>query len=716
MIINECKEKLNTILNVYCDQALYEEAKTKLLELKPVQLSNAICSTYRNLSEDEKDVLTLLIKIIQALYNNSSSEELLSDELYDKLYQVYVDQIGDEEVGAPIYALDTKEKVTHRFDKMRGTIQKVHFVSEKDKPEKENRKSLEYYENSWKRQLGESLFEEAIYLFTTKWDGLSACLEFNKEGELLRVLPRGDVKNNETEDKYYKFKDLKIDGYNLILYGNSTDTKFNDDFCVKCELVCSESNLKILNEKYGMEFKNRRSAVAGLLNSDDTPIALMKYVTIIPLRYQVGSTGNEEYVLPYESEYSMHKLSEFRNKEDRIASFKNIITTLQCNAEESGFPADGVVITILNKDIQNRLGRDTDRGINKYEVAYKFPPEVGSSYVIDVEFTTGTMGIITPVAKIKPIKLKGNTIKSINLGSMDRFEELDIRYGDEVKIKYDVIPYLYKDENCIVGDESVPYPTTCQYCGYLLQKNPTLMCVNEHCSCREIGKIVNYINKMNILDISTESVTALYNSGIIKSIIDLYSLKYKVGMITQLDGWGDKKINNIIDRINERKDIYDYQLLGSLGIQSIGRQMFKKVIEKYSMKELLDMCENENCAIYTLINNVPGIKEKTATKIVQGINKNFDLIHLLNDVLNIKISGGEKKGKICFTNVRNKEVEEKLELAGYEIVNSVTKDTTILVIPNGFTGSSSKIDKAKKYGTKILQIGDHELFKLYGGK
>ena len=144
--------------------------------------------------------------------------------------------------------------------------------------------------------------------------------------------------------------------------------------------------------------------------------------------------------------------------------------------------------------------------------------------------------------------------------------------------------------------------------------------------------------------------------------------------------------------------------------------MFKKVIEKYSMKELLDMCENEYCAIYTLVNNVPGIKEKTATKIVQGINKNFELIHLLNDVLNIKISGGEKKGKVCFTNVRNKEVEEKLEQAGYEIVNSVTKDTTILVIPNGFTGSSSKIDKAKKYGTKILQIGDHELFKLYGGK
>ena len=144
--------------------------------------------------------------------------------------------------------------------------------------------------------------------------------------------------------------------------------------------------------------------------------------------------------------------------------------------------------------------------------------------------------------------------------------------------------------------------------------------------------------------------------------------------------------------------------------------MFKKVIEKYSMDELLNMCENQSEAIHILINNVPGIKEKTATKIVQGINKNFDLIHLLNDELNIKISGGEKKGKICFTNVRDKEVEEKLEQAGYEIVNSVTKDTTILVIPNGFTGSSSKIDKAKKYGTKILQIGDYELFKLYGEK
>ena len=70
MTINECKEKLNTILNVYCDQALYDDAKAKLMEIKPVQLSNAICSTYRNLSDDEKDVLTLLIKILQAIYNN----------------------------------------------------------------------------------------------------------------------------------------------------------------------------------------------------------------------------------------------------------------------------------------------------------------------------------------------------------------------------------------------------------------------------------------------------------------------------------------------------------------------------------------------------------------------------------------------------------------------------------------------------------------------
>ena len=135
---------------------------------------------------------------------------------------------------------------------------------------------------------------------------------------------------------------------------------------------------------------------------------------------------------------------------------------------------------------------DETAGINKFERSFKFQPESKKSILKSVEFSVGNLGNITPIAKIEPVKLRGNTIKSISLGSVERFKMLGLSVGDEVIIKYEIIPYLDIDDTCeMSGERLIEAPTHCPFCGSELVEDPLLRCNNESCSSRVIGKILN---------------------------------------------------------------------------------------------------------------------------------------------------------------------------------------------------------------------------------
>ncbi|NNV04781.1 NAD-dependent DNA ligase LigA, partial [Brevibacillus sp. MCWH] len=135
-------------------------------------------------------------------------------------------------------------------------------------------------------------------------------------------------------------------------------------------------------------------------------------------------------------------------------------------------------------------------------------------------------------------------------------------------------------------------PTTCPYCGQKLIKEPVLKCVNIECESRMIGKIMNYVTKMSIPNISIGIITNLYKEGVLKSIEDLYRLEKHKKRILLLEGFGEKLFNKIIDGINSRKEVFDYQLLGAIGIPEIGEKMFKKILTVYNIEELIKISEN----------------------------------------------------------------------------------------------------------------------------
>jgi NAD-dependent DNA ligase len=159
----------------------------------------------------------------------------------------------------------------------------------------------------------------------------------------------------------------------------------------------------------------------------------------------------------------------------------------------------------------------------------------------------------------------------------------------------------------------------------------------------------------------------------------------------------------MIEDLEKKREVYDYQLLGSIGIVGMGRKIFKKVLEDYTIDQLLEIVDMRQ---FNKLTDIRGIADKSARKIIYGIEENKDIIRKLRKELIVTRPGKKEwKGSVCFTGFRDKDLEERFEELGFEPVNSVNKNLSVLVV-NSLNDTSSKIDKARKYGVNIIARND----------
>ena len=638
-------------------------------------------------SLDDMDLFTCrkLVEILQFIYNNTDIVPPVSDVTYDKLYQIMLD-VG---LGDIVGSVNSQGKPVreHRFPDLRGTLNKVHFIFNVDK-EGDKRRSIEDWITSIENILGRNInnTKEFEIRLQAKWDGCSAVFECDEYGEIEHVLMRGDTEKNQAVDIGALFKD----NFSFRQFAN-----FKDKFAVQTEVLMNQKEYERICKEY-KEFKSPRSATSSILNEKVLHPELSEYLTVEPLRIQY--VGKQPEIIPNEEFDMISNLFDLRDLQQCIKSINE-------HAKEEGRVTDGVVLHLVDKKLQATLGRDG--AINRYEVAYKFPAEATKAILLDIDFSYGLGGNITPVAKIEPVIMLGKTISSISIGSIDRFRSMQhqLLSGSEVIVRYEIIPYMDIDHTCKVNGFGKPFyvPTHCKHCGRMLEEDPLLKCVNEDCPSRIIGNVVNYINKMRIENLNIETVSTLFDQGIITGIESLYKLSDHKSKIISLPGFGEKSYDNMIEGINKRRIVFDYELLGSLGIQSIGVRMFKKVLSVMDLETVLRLAKDQMLAVDLM--GLPGFGEKTASRVQHGILSKLSTIYFLLDEIQLKekVAPGKLKGKVCFSQVRDPKFESELISNGYEVVDSLTKTTDYLVVPS-LDVLSSKITKAKKYGIEILNL------------
>lgn len=659
-------------------------------ELMEEYINIGMTGKEKSLTETDQQCIFLIIQITQFIYNYSGFDTGLTDPEYDIIYEMYIN-FGNEDIITPDLPFEPGETAEHDYPSLRGTLTKIYYLFDNEVRKNPTRKYLHEWVRSREREIYEktgrkvNLNNTDIYVFP-KWDGVSCIFEFNPDGSLKIALTRGNVYTNVAQNITKSFPNMR---------GKVTETGYG----LKTEIMMKEEDLEYFNKKYGTTYKNTRSVVSSILNSDSLD-ERNDLLFIQKLRDSVIVNGEE----------TLQTLDDFVFTQPFIRCKLGDIDKIKEFAENhryvNGLRCDGAVIYIIDEELQRILGREDNK--NKYEVAYKFTEEAQLTKLKDIIFQVGLFGELAPVAIVKPVKLKGNTITRVSLGSMQRFDNLGLRKGDTVKVLYDIIPYLVFDNDCKHNkdEKKIKAPHHCPYCHEELEKNEDgiyYKCVNPNCDCRKKGAILNYLNKIGIDNFSYATVDTFYDKKFIHTIPDIYRLKHRYDELIELDGFGKASINAILESIENHKTIPDYQFLGAIGIDSVSTETFKLLLSYYPMNKLLGIAHAKD---YEILCEIPGIKEKKAKKIIHGLLDREDMIHELMQYVTVTHpETQDSKFSVAFTKVRDDDIEKEIIRRGGEIHDQLKKNTTYLVVPN-LAINSSKMEKARKYGTKIVPIDD----------
>lgn len=694
------------------------------------------------------ELLKWFIELCSYIEEETNSPAIISDEMYDKLVAKLID-IGEEQpIGSPISITAGLDEKPHEFPELRGSLAKVHFIWEREIPKKDSRKSLEGYLKNVVRQmkLANIPVGKTTISLDMKYDGVSHIIEaYNKEFQ--HILTRGDVGANmgkELTSIFTKFFPSNIDETSndtTIDTESMTSNMQLKDVPIELWSMDSKYGIKVetymltdLYEKYELKSNdkkcNRRSAVVSICNqspdnvsyndnrssylrmmhfqiSSEKPIDICDTNGRLGNWYPIGKVnGRFQYL--YVKNTMTVDLSDIDGICEMISNMKE---DLRQESERLNIPIDGVVLTLLDGKLVELLGRKNDK--NMFQVAFKFPAGVKKTIVDCVDFQIGPIaGLLTPVARLKPIKINGNTISNVTVCNKAKLERLNLHEGDEVIIQYDIIPSIFKDSTCKESDNPViKFPTHCPMCGGTIENE---RCTNPDCPSKLIGHIINFIDKNRIKGgIGIQTIVDLVEYGFLDSIGDLYRLYQRRDELYNLPGYGKTSIDNLINGISESRKMYPHELLGSIGIPSIGLKKMEKICRNLNVIGNLDHLED----LLIPAINIPGIGEKTAKLALIGIESRKDLIEdLCSNIELLPYSNKKTNGEsVCFTLVRDTDFEKFLEDNGVSIKNSVTNDLTVLIIPDGIIhASSSKIKKASEKGIDIITITEAKKRWKYG--
>lgn len=702
-------------LQKYYDEIENEDVLKEVVSLFHSQKMNDIFYKLSHITKDDKDfndeyylkLFKIILKLCNYIYNNTGYDTGISDSEYDELLSYYNSISNDESVITE--KVNSNSTRNHRYKSLRGTLDKIYKITEEDIIKNKSQKTLDDWvkqtERRYKQITGDNidLYNEEVIVMP-KFDGVSCIFECDEYGNLQHALTRGDTERNIAQDITNIFKN----SFKSLLVTEKYE------YGLKTEIMIKNDKLKEYNERYGKDYKNTRSLVSAILNSDNFSEDDVEYLVVVPLRYSYMKDNGEESEQELAMEVFQYPFERCLLKEtEKIHEFafnhKNVFGQFRC---------DGCVIQLTNPKLQKILGRENER--QKYEVAFKYTEEKAYSKVIDIEFTTGLFGKINPVVIFESVKMKGNDIQRASLGSYSRFLDLKLAKGDIIKVLYDIIPYAtYDDSDCNCtrsGKAPIKAPVKCEECGEYLEvsnDNTTLQCVNPFCKCRIRGKIINYCIKMGIQSISYATVETLFSKGLLTSIEDLYKIEDKKDEIIKIPGFGINKVNNMISEINDNKEVTTSRLLGSIGIDGISTKKFETLLSYLSIDEVIEFSINDNENIF---NSIPGIKSKTSQKIIEGIKNNLDLIRELQKILTIKEEDKKKYNyKLYFTKTRldgsykDNMLQKLIENTGGLVSDYFNKDIDVLVVPSTNT-MSAKVEKAGKYEIPIVLKDDLEKY------
>lgn len=648
----------------------------------------------------------------------------------DAMYQGLMDELRKIEAEHP--ELITSDSPTQRvagaplekFEKIVHTIPQWSFDDAFDREdlkqwEERNLKILE-------KELG-ARPRDVSYVAELKIDGLHMVLTY-ENGLLKNAATRGDGKIGENVTANVRtIQSVPIrltEPVSLVAEG---------------EVWLGETMLKKINAERMKQneqvFANPRNAAAGTIRQLDPKIVAERKLVLTA--YDISGGENhasqaDELLrlkkLGFKTDINWHVCKDVDDIMKQYALWSEKRTSQE-------FWIDGIVVKINEKKYQELLGFTGKSP--RWAIALKFQAEQGTTKILDVYWQVGRTGVLTPVARMKPVKLAGTTVTHATLHNFDEIQRLGVRVGDTVVVEKagDIIPKVIRVlEKMRSGNEiKIKRLKECPACGSMIERyeieagsgkreaGVALVCMNKQCYGQEIKKTIHFVSKQafNIDGMGKKIVEQLVNEGLIRTVADIFSLTKSD--VEPLERFAEKSAENLMDAIEKSKEVSLPRFLFALGIGHVGEETAIALAEYFSVKDGPSFgwgtVEKIAKARVEDLEDIDDIGPRVARSIVQWFQDEHStqlIEELKKNGVKIMGSGKREKGNEklsgktfvltgTLSTMTRDEAKQKIRALGGDVSGSVSKKTDYVVAGENH---GSKVKKAGEFGVKIIEEAD----------
>lgn len=554
-------------------------------------------------------------------------------------------------------------------------------------------------------------------IVSIKLDGLTASLTY-EDGLLVRAETRGNgiVGSDITEHvKQFKNVPLKI---------NKKGT-----YIVDGEAIITDDDFNAIN-KDG-EYKNSRNLAAGTLSVLDTSLVSKRRLRF--LVWDIIEGGKETLFdsLKEAEELNFDVVPYWYASVLNPKTLQNTIDYVFENAREEGTPCDGVVFKFNDIAYGKSLGSTSHHFRNG--IAYKAQDDVYETELIDIEFTMGKTGVLTPTAVFSPVQIDGTVVERASVHNISILEDLRLCIGDTIEVYKAnmIIPQVKRNISAEQRQyvEAIEAPTVIipEYCPICREKteikqdNDTkvLICTNDNCKGKLLGKLTHFVSKnaVNIDGLSESTLEKFIKLGWLTKFIDIYHLDVNKSEMMKLDGFGKHSVAKLMKAIKNSRNTTLDRFIYALSIPLIGNSASKTIAKHFDYNLYAVLNAYENGFDWTQLDDFGNAMH---CSINEYLEKHIGEVYKLADEFNFekletKFNSNALSGKTfvitgSLNHFANRdEAKEKIEAAGGKVSGSVSAKTSYLV-NNDIDSTSGKNKKAKELGVPI--ITEEELLKM----
>lgn len=639
-----------------------------------------------NKVERMKELINILEPAARAYY--AEGREIMSNYEYDKMYDELLEL---EKATGIVLGGSPTQKVG--YEPISGFEKEVHASP-----------MLSLDKTKEVEELKEKTGDKVCWL-SWKLDGMTIVLTY-ENGELIKAVTRGDGLRGDiiTQNaKYFKNVPLKIKEKNRKV--------------IRGEAVISYKTFERINKELEGKrdsYENPRNLCAGTIRNLQPKIVADRCVQFIPFTYVEGSNSNSHFERMSElADMGFVPVQGYLVKqneiEETVEKFREAVKTYE-------FPSDGLVLTFDDIAYGESLG--TTSKFPRSGLAFKWADEAAETTLREIEWSVSKTGLINPVAIFDPVELEGTTVRRASLHNISIIRQLQLGIGDKIEvIKANmIIPQVI---NNLTKSNTAAIPSVCPVCGADTHINvdqnsgcQTLYCTGDDCYSRRYTEIGHYCSRdaLDIVGISEKTVGTLIANGFISTIADLYRLEEKKEKIINLNGFGKKSYDKMMESIQKSMETEMYRVLYGINIPDFGVSNCKRVCKQYpnlqTLEDLQALTEEELLAI----EGIGDVMSKSFVEFFKN-EKNAALVSEILSFLTIrKPQVSEENSAVTgktfvITGSLNRcsrnELKELIEQKGGKVSGSVSAKTTCL-INNDIESKSGKNKTAKELGVRII--------------